>query len=198
MRTLSSSVTGAGLGSYRHFINRHVDKDYAVDNHTEDMLTYIDTLGYDVSDTVGMMTAAKLERVAQRFSTGDCFSIFVVVTAGVSNAVDCTASPTIAPADSPGTINTWIFINGKLTDAALVQAITTATEAKTKAVIDLGITDPETKTIATGTSTDSIVVAATQRGEHLPYAGTATYLGKLIGQTVYTETKRAILQSLEK
>lgn len=195
LRTLSSGVTGAGLGWHRHFINRHVDKNYAVENHTQDMQMYIETLGYDVSETVGMMTAVKLENAAHRLYKGDHFSLFIVVTAGVGNAVDCTATYDTLGTNNIGTINTWIFVNGKLTDEALVQAITTATEAKTKALFDLRIKDPHSHTIATGTSTDSILIATTQQGEKLPYAGTATSLGRLIGQAIYTETKRAILYS---
>jgi len=37
---------------------------------------------------------------------------------------------------------------------------------------------------ATGTSTDAIVIAATGRGESLPYAGPATPLGWLITRAV--------------
>ena len=54
------------------------------------------------------------------------------------------------------------------------------------------MTDPLTGTIATGTSTDSLLVAATQQGEFLPYAGPITPLGKLIGHGVYDCTVRAI------
>ena len=41
--------------------------------------------------------------------------------------------------------------------------------------------DPRTDTIATGTSTDSILVAATQQGSYIPYAGPITEIGKKIG-----------------
>ena len=41
----------------------------------------------------------------------------------------------------------------------------TATEAKVKVLQDLEVKDPNTGTIATGTSTDSILIAATQKGE---------------------------------
>ena len=34
---------------------------------------------------------------------------------------------------TPGTINTWIFVNGELTEEAFIQSIMTATEAKVKA-----------------------------------------------------------------
>ena len=91
-----------------------------------------------------------------------------------------------------GTINTWVIVNGQLPDEAFIQAMITATEAKTKALQMEAITDPLTGTIATGTSTDSLLVAATQQGEYLPYAGPITPLGKLIGHGVYDCTVRAI------
>ncbi|MFP3423151.1 adenosylcobinamide amidohydrolase, partial [Bacillus sp. SIMBA_161] len=47
-------------------------------------------------------------------------------------------------------------------------------------------------TIATGTSTDSCLVAATQQGETLPYAGPITEVGKLIGTGVFECTVEAI------
>ena len=84
-----------------------------------------------------------------------------------------------------GTINTWVIVNGQLPDEAFIQAMITATEAKTKALQTESIKDPLTGTIATGTSTDSLLVAATQQGEFLPYAGPITPLGKLIGHGVY-------------
>src|SRR5699024_4853211 len=107
------------------------------------------------------------------------------------------SSPTRRSSDLErlGTINTWLFINGHVGDDTLVQAITTATEAKTRALHDLDIRDPISNTLATGTSTDSILVAATQSGAKLPYAGTATPQGQLIGKAIYQETKRPILRT---
>jgi adenosylcobinamide hydrolase len=51
---------------------------------------------------------------------------------------------------------------------------------------------------ATGTTTDAIVIAATQRGRPYKYAGTATKLGYLIGKTVYDATQVSALLYLEK
>src|SRR5699024_8550765 len=195
LRTLSSAVSGAGLGWYFTFVNRHVNKNYRIANHREDMQSFIHQIGYDVSETVGMMDAVKVKEVAFKLDNEDEFSVFIVVTAGVGNAVDSTEAYHYTRENNIGTINTWIFINGYVTDEALVQSVITATEAKTKVLFDLNIHDPFSNTIATGTSTDSILVAATQQGKTLPYAGTATPLGQLIGRAVYNETKRAILHT---
>ena len=68
----------------------------------------------------------------------------------------------------------------------------TATEAKTKALADQQIKDSVTGTIATSTATDSLLIAATQQGEEMPYAGPITEIGKLIGRGVFEVTIAAI------
>jgi iron complex transport system ATP-binding protein len=194
LRTLSSGVCGAGIVWHTSFINRHVDKDYHCTDHLQDMHHYITDAGMQIGETVGMMTAANLRHVQYRFSAETDFSLFVVITAGLGNATDA-ARAEAQGIVRPGTINTWIFISGKLTDEAYIQAIMTATEAKTAALREKKIKDKRTGTQATGTSTDSILVAATQQGTLLPYAGTATELGRAIGNTVYEVTKDAIITS---
>ena len=159
---------------------------------------FLKSKGFEPSETVGMMTAVILEDVSYKFFEQDSFSIFVVVTAGVGNAIDASKSEQHSYMTVPGTINTWIFVNGELTEEAFIQSIMTATEAKIKALNDLKVIDRVTGTIATGTSTDSILIAATQTGEELEFAGTITPLGKLIGKAVYQCTTEAIQKSQEK
>ncbi len=92
-----------------------------------------------------------------------------------------------------GTINTWVLINGKLSDEALFQAMISTTEAKVKALVDEGITDPTTGTQATGTSTDSLLIASTEEGgDFHQYAGPITMLGKVIGYGVYETMCEAV------
>ena len=109
----------------------------------------------------------------------------IVVTAGVGNAVDAAKTNAHSSSFHPGTINTWIFVNGTLSEQAFLQSVITATEAKAAVLRDRKIKDMETGTIATGTSTDSISVAATQVGTYLEFAGTITALGKCIAEGVY-------------
>ncbi|ALX48562.1 adenosylcobinamide amidohydrolase [Lentibacillus amyloliquefaciens] len=190
LRTLSSGVCGAGIGWNTQFVNRHVPNDYDCSDPTGEMQDYLEKNGFDVSRTVGMMTAVELKNAAYSLWENDQISIYTVVTAGTGNAKDSTQP--VAQPIRQGTINIWVFINGHLTDEAFIQAIMTATEAKAQGLRELDIRDRQTGTIATGTSTDSILVAATQQGELVPYAGTATELGQFIGQSVYAETKKAI------
>jgi len=192
LKTISSAVHNAGTGWYRSFVNRHVDANYNIDDVKAENATYLENQGFHLAETVGMMTAVTTEHAEVKEYTGDFGTILIAVTAGVGNAVDVSQALTRDQKPRVGTINTWVIINGQLPDEAFIQAMITATEAKAKALQTESITDPLTGTIATGTSTDSLLVAATQQGEYLPYAGPITELGKLIGHGVYDCTVTAI------
>jgi iron complex transport system ATP-binding protein len=193
LKTLSSAIIGAGFNWVRTFVNRHVDKEYNYDDAQAEFKAYLLEKNIGSSETVGMMTAAKLEDVSFIHKNEREFSVFVVVTAGLSNAVDVSRSYYQVEQQSKiGTINTWIFIEGNLTEAAFVQGMMTATEAKVKALQDEEVRDQVMKTIATGTSTDSMMIAGTQTGTEFNYAGTITSLGKTIGLAVYEATLDAI------
>lgn len=195
LRTMSSGVVGSGTGWHETFVNRHVDKDYDCSDHRKEMVEYLKNNEFEPAETVGMMTAVMLEDVSFKLYKEDSFAVFIIVTAGVGNAVDSTRSEQHFLQMSPGTINTWIFVSGDMTEEAFIQSIMTATEAKVQTLHELDVKDTTTGTIATGTSTDSILIAATQRGQRLEYAGTITPLGKLIGKGVAECTKEAIQKS---
>lgn len=192
LKTLSSSVLGDGFGWNKTFVNRHVHRDYNCDDPAQEYKDYLVSAGIDSVETVAMMTAARLEDASFITMEEEEFTLFVTVTAGTSNAVDVSKAYQQDHVQTPGTINTWIFIEGELPDAAFVQALMTATEAKSKALQEEHIVDPMTNTIATGTSTDSICIAATQTGTKLEYAGTVTPLGKAIGKAVFEGTITSI------
>ncbi|MGE6754476.1 adenosylcobinamide amidohydrolase [Rossellomorea sp. NPDC071047] len=192
LKTISSGVTNAGTGWYKTFVNRHVSKNYNSDNHHEEMQGYLQQIGVKREDTVGMMTAVQLEDVCWGFYEEESFSVFIVVTAGVGNAVDASMSDRHSFDHSPGTINIWVFINGRVSEAASIQGMMTATEAKVKALAAHNVKDPITGSGATGTSTDSILIASTEEGVLLEYAGTITPLGKRISKGVYECTFHAI------
>ncbi|RFU71456.1 ATP-binding cassette domain-containing protein [Peribacillus saganii] len=198
LKCMSSGVTGSGTGWFQTFVNRHVPKTYCCNNHLEEMSGYLRENGFDPSETIGMMTAVILEDVSYRFFEEESFSVFIVVTAGTGNAVDASSSRQHEFMQVPGTINTWVFVNGNISEEAFIQSIMTATEAKVKVLQEMNIKDRLTDTLATGTSTDSILIAATQTGEMLQYAGTATPLGKLIGHGVYTCTSTALKNYLRR
>lgn len=197
LRTISNAVLGEGIHWASHFCNFHVNKNYNNGMPILDMKSWMDERNIATTQAIGMMTAVVLEDRVVLKETVDPFSFLVLVTAGTGNAIDISHEKSLYQA-GVGTINMMVFIDGHLTDGALINAIQSGTEAKTKALFDLEIKDPNTETLATGTSTDSIVIAATQNGEPTPYAGSGTVLGKTIGKLVYQGVTQALHKYLRR
>lgn len=196
LKCMSSGIIGAGIGWYSHFMNRRVPVDYDCRDYKQDMKEYLITKELDPSLSVGMMTALDLSNmICERFEMKGK-SVFVIVTAGVGNAMDVSTSFQYDIDSKPSTINTWVFINGNLSDEAYIEALVTSTEAKVKALNDMEVRDKRNGNLATGTPTDSILIASSQKGELEPFAGPITPIGKLIGKGVYEVTKKAIQRYL--
>jgi adenosylcobinamide hydrolase len=201
--TLNSSVWGGGFGYHHVIVNRQVHKSYYCDDPIEEMHQFLILSGELPEDTAGMLTAAYVRDVGNYAETltwsaspsGDgleTLSVSSWSTVGLGN----TARAGVTKDQSllfPGTINIIVVIEGNLTDSAMVNAVITATEAKTAVLEDLGIKAKNEAYGATGTTTDAIVIASTQMGRKHDYAGTATKLGYLIGKTVYEATKASAL-----
>ena len=192
LKVISSAVHNAGLGWYSTFLNRTVPSNIAVDDVDTEMATYLKKHEYSPSNSVVMLTAVPGKHAKIKTFTDGEFEVTIMVTAGVANAVDVTHGYVHNSKPHVGTINTWIIVNGAMSEEAFLQAMVTATEAKTKALGHLQVKDSLTGTMATGTSTDSVLVAATQEGPIIQYAGTITEIGKLIGRGVYEVTVEAI------
>ncbi|QAS52307.1 adenosylcobinamide amidohydrolase [Halobacillus litoralis] len=198
LKCYSSAVLHPGFGWYRHFINLHVDQSFNCENPVAYLEDYADEQGYQTYETLGMMTAAMVEDVCDKVIEGDGFRVLVVVTAGTSNAVDVIHANQHIQQAVPGTINTWIFVDGDLSEQAYVQSVMTATEAKVKAMVELNIRDDVSGTLATGTSTDSTLIGSTQQGKRLEYGGSISPLGRVIGRAVFDTTKLAIERYLKR
>jgi iron complex transport system ATP-binding protein len=198
MKCMSSGVTGSGFGWYKNVVNRCVSPHYDCTDYRQDMMNFLMENDLDPSFTVGMMTAVNLEDVAYDSYSMEGHSIFVVVTAGVGNAVDVTAAHEFPQERRPGTVNTWVFVNGRLSDEAFIEALVISTEAKVKAMQEQNVMDHRTNTLATGTPTDSILIASTHQGTSYPFAGSVTPLGRLIGKGVFETTKKAIQTYLKR
>lgn len=143
--------------------------------------------GYPVDQALGLQTAAYIHTVSIQEMIGDQFRIVCCVTAGVGNSARAGKKRKTFPAYQCSTINIFIFIDSSLTQAAMVNAIITATEAKAAALQDLAILD-ENGQVATGTTTDAIVIAVSQNDKKYrthQFAGAATSIGNAIGCLVY-------------
>jgi iron complex transport system ATP-binding protein len=182
LRTMSSGITGAGIGWHNSFVHRVVPMEYDCSDHKAEMAEYLQANGFLPSETVGMMTAVSAETASYRLFDADGLSIFIIVSAGNTQR------------DRPRNINTWLFINGRISEEAFIQSAMTAAEAKISVLNELEGSGAGIAGQSAGISTDSICIAATQQGELIAYAGTATPLGKLISEGIHTCTKEAILK----
>lgn len=185
---LSSAIYGGGLGKIDRIANIYVDRLYNCSHPEQDIKQMFHEWGYSLKSTAGLLTAVRLEYAAVLEETDKDASVFCCTTAGVSNGARAGSARTTYPVYQPGTINIMLVIDARMTQAAMVNAIITAVEAKTAALSDLGIRDAENGLIATGTTTDSIVLGVSQSNAYPAdhrYCGTATDLGAAIGRTVY-------------
>ena len=192
LKTVSSAVHNPGIGWHNCLLNRSVPGDYVISDVKREVKEFLKRGNFSPTNTVVMLTAVPTALVAINEFSAPFGSIIVAVTAGVGNAVD--VSRVHERQDDPyiGTINTWVIINGCLSEEAFFQALMTATEAKTKALQSENIRDERSGTIATGTATDSLLIAATQKGEEMLYGGPITEVGKMIAKGVYETTVQAI------
>lgn len=153
-----------------------------------------------LADAVGLMTSAPVaDHVAVRRVCRDAgarpVAAEVVLTLGLNNAERVGRRVhTGAAGGSPpsGTINLVCHVSRPLTQAALLETLSVATQARTAAVMALGLALLPDGAVATGTGTDCIVVAApvaaplsaADRPPPAAYAGTHTAIGEAVGAAV--------------
>jgi adenosylcobinamide hydrolase len=183
LQIISSGIHGGGISRRTDIVNFHVPKTYDCSDPKRDIRQRLQNLNIRPDEATALMTAARLQDAGWSEIQSQDWSIFCCVTVGLSNAARVTDNT--KPSDGPGTINTVVILDGNLTMDALVSAVITATEAKSAVLTDLGIVSPIGE-IATGTTTDAIVIGTTQRSSSvIEYTGLATRFGKELGGVVY-------------
>jgi len=176
---ISSAPVGGGIGLRSWIINAHVPIDYArtdLDAHVHELATVHRCEG----DGVGMLTAANVGDASIAAENG----IEVCATVGVT-------LPTWAAADEiatpwrPGTVNVVVQVPARLSDAALVNAVMTVTEAKAQALLEMGVP-------GTGTASDAVCVSCTQYGTVEPFAGPRSRIGAPLARAVHAAVRRGV------
>lgn len=191
---ISSAVLGGGLGERAWFLNAQVGHGYSRLD-PQDHLAEIAERAGTTGPGVGLMTAADV--LGTRSSAAED-GAHAVVTAGLGvSGWAATAPQPAAPAvpthTGPGTINILAVVPVALSDAALVNAIATATEAKVQALLDNGYD-------ASGTPTDAVCVAAPlpRPGDRVEqFAGPRSLWGARLARAVHRATSRASLRTAE-
>ncbi|XID94012.1 adenosylcobinamide amidohydrolase [Paenibacillaceae bacterium WGS1546] len=194
-RTLGNAPFRGGCGDGRRFVNWKVPLDYDCSDPEKAMRERLTEWGYDVDSTVGLQTAAHLTHASFEEEAGDAFRLLVCATAGTGNAARAGLGRETFSAYAPGTVNVIVLIDGRLTDAAMANAIVSATEAKCAAFADLDVRDRDyADRVATGTTTDAVLIAVSRSDAYAQihrYAGAATTLGNAIGRLVYRTVSEA-------
>lgn len=138
---------------------------------------------------IGMLTAVPLSRVATAGESDGDRRVMVFATVGADHPVR--PGEFLWAGREPGTINLIVLIDADLSPTALAECLMVATEAKALTMYESGPT-LASGAPGTGTSTDAVIIAATQRGTFERYAGTVTPVGFLVGKAV----RRAVAAGL--
>ncbi|WP_019634229.1 adenosylcobinamide amidohydrolase [Actinomadura atramentaria] len=182
LRTISSATLGGGLGTAEWVVNAQVPTAYARTDPAEHLRELAALFGL-AGPGVGMLTAAAVDRTFHGADGG----VGAAATVGLrvptwAAAPAGTADPELAPL-RPGTVNILVSVPVPLTDAALVNAVMTVTEAKTQALLEAGYA-------CTGTASDAVCVAAPLPGDHAePFAGPRSPWGARIARAVHTAVR---------
>jgi len=180
-RMISSGVAGGGIGPREWVLNAQVPASYSRTDPAVHIAELAAGLGL-AGEGAGMLTAASVADAVQRDDGG----VHAAVTVGLrvptwAAAPAGAADSALAPAWHPGTINIIVSVPVPLRDGAYVNAVMTATEAKTQALLEAGFR-------ATGTASDAICIAAPAAGEPEDFAGPRSLWGARIARAVHSAT----------
>jgi adenosylcobinamide amidohydrolase len=186
--TVSSSVVGGGLG-VRHWVcNASVADDW--DGVDELGVVAAAAAGRAAArDGCGLLTAADVRHAAWAEADGaECLGTVGLgwpTWAAVPHGHDDAPPPRRAD-----TVNLLVWVPVPLSQAALVNAACTVTEAKTQALVELGVP-------GTGTATDAVVVCCPVPGagrpDPEPYGGPRSRWGARLARAVHAAVRHGAL-----
>ncbi|MFN2608986.1 MAG: adenosylcobinamide amidohydrolase [Acidimicrobiales bacterium] len=173
LRVVSTAPHGGGIGLRRWIVNAQVPRSYG----RRDPDHHLGRLGVSLGlpgRGVGMLTAADVRRVCHATDDG----VEASATVGLEHPTWAAAPDGARPASLVGTINVVVMVPEHLSDAALVNAVATAAEAKAQALWDAGVD-------GTGTATDAICVACPDGGRHSAFGGPRSVWGSRLARAVH-------------
>lgn len=195
LNVLGSPVLGETLRQARYIMN-HSNKIEFTRNEQKEELNRIANLLNLKSDVVGMMTRVNINNTVLGSARKGGISVAAICTVEIGNSgIDGLSDVVYNNGRLPGAINIILLIDGKMTDSAMVNAVITGTEAKIGALLKANINIPGGKKII-GTTTDSIIIACTGKGQTIINAGISTGVGDLISKTVYKAVWQGICNNL--
>ncbi|WP_174536785.1 adenosylcobinamide amidohydrolase [Micromonospora chalcea] len=182
---VGSAPLGGGIGVRGWVLNATVPMSYDRDDPAAHLAELAHGLGLD-GPGVGLLTGVDVTEVVSRTDGG----VRVWATVGLGTPVWAAApepAPPAVPEPAPpaqrvGTVNIVAYVPQRLGDAALVNAVATATEAKAQAIWELGLP-------ATGTPTDAVTVLCPADGDPAPYGGPRSTWGAPLARAVHAAVR---------
>jgi adenosylcobinamide amidohydrolase len=175
MRALSWAPYGGGLVATDRILWREV--------RNADLTPDFDAYGWFEGEmaarapgAVGLLTSRDIGGWRLAEATVEGVRAAALATVGLSNAESVGARLPWHPAEY-GTINLAVVLDAGLTEAAQLEAMSVAVQARTAAVMTAGL--HLATGLATGTGTDCVVLACDAGGER--HAGLHTAVGEAVG-----------------
>jgi adenosylcobinamide amidohydrolase len=204
LSTVSSAIYNGGFKKVKAILNVQAPDEYSDQKLHENPQKFIIDSAKKVGisqNFVGMVTAAAVDKFALVTKKDDDLAVSVTATAVDPEGNTCShaesAGETIKVQEITGTINIMVIIDGNPTESCLVSTVITATEAKTAALFELDIRSRYSGNVATGTITDAIIVAKTNRGAPIVHGGPASKLGQLVGYCTRKAVREAVMKANE-
>jgi iron complex transport system ATP-binding protein len=196
LAVVSSALVGGGMGVVDAVVNVHVPKGFACVDAVATVEAFARRRGVTVP-YAGLLTAALTERAETAVARRGPLIAMAIATVGLSNRITAGVSPPAEgpPTLVPSTINTIVIVDGDAEPAALVNALMTVSEVKTLTLVEAGVKAAEGH-LATGTSTDAVVIAATQRGARQRFGGPISDFGWVVAQAAGVALRRGVARWL--
>lgn len=187
-RVLSWALNRPGFSVARRIVfrevrNRDLPESVDAERWLEDALAKA-----DLSDAPTLLTSRAVQSYQLTEASAGEVAAHCLATVGFSNAERVGHRRALRHGAEParfGTINIAVRLSATLTEAAHIEALTIAAEARTAAVMDSRVLLPQG--LATGTGTDCIALACPPAAHQsrVRFAGLHTDMGEALGRSVY-------------
>jgi adenosylcobinamide amidohydrolase len=134
-----------------------------------------------LDDAVHLMTSRDIRKHHVAEASVGLATATCLATVGLGNATRIGSAP--VPHERAGTVNLLVHVNLPLSQAAFVETVSIAAQARTVALVELEW-KPHGE-VVTGTGTDCIVVAAPAGNPKEQFAGLHTDIGSAVGRAAY-------------
>jgi adenosylcobinamide amidohydrolase len=177
-----------------HIINHHVDPHTPDPDPRRTLRQAASRIGIK-GTFVGLLTGADVRRFSMARAVYNELQAYVISTAGCGNLGTAGETANYVEGHSPrvpaGTINIIVALNYAFTHEAMLEAMSIVTEAKVRAIYELGLKSVATGESATGTGTDCIAVAVGHDRRYI-FCGKHTKWGELVGKASLESIRGAL------